>query len=181
MALIASPRLETERLILRPPKEADFEDWAAAHADPDAMRFTYGDPQSRDDAWRIMAMVLGHWTMRGYGFYSVLEKASGRWVGRVGPWCPEGWPRPEVGWLIAAPFQRRGFALEASRVCMDHVVDDMGWDRVGHLILEDNAPSQAVAKALGSRPEEAIADFRGRGSARMWGQRAEDWRAQRKV
>ena len=32
--------------------------------------------------------------------FSVFEKDSGRWIGRLGPWEPHGWPGKEVGWGI---------------------------------------------------------------------------------
>ena len=174
-----TPRLETERLILRFPCEDDFEDWARVHADPGVARFTTGAPLNRNEAWRYLASIIGHWAIRGYGFFSVIEKASGRWIGRIGPWCPEGWPAPEIGWTLDPQVQGRGFATEAARACMDQVVDDLGWSHVIHLILEGNHPSERVAAALGSAVERRIDDFHGYGPARVWGQSAEAWRARR--
>ena len=51
-----------------------------------------GGPVSRAVAWRGMATIVGCWLLRGHGFFSVIDKATGRWAGRVGPWQPEGWP-----------------------------------------------------------------------------------------
>src|SRR5437762_11305313 len=86
--------LETERLILRPWTLDDFDGFAAMCADPQVMRFLAedGKPLSRFGAWRAMAGIVGHWTLRGFGLFAVTERTTGALVGRIGPWDPEGWP-----------------------------------------------------------------------------------------
>jgi len=105
---------------------------------------------SRTQAWRHMATVIGHQEIHGYSFYSVIEKSSGLWVGRVGHWNPEGWPEPEVGWTIHRKFWRQGFAREASRACVDYAFETLKWPRVVHTISMDNIASIKTAEALGS-------------------------------
>ncbi len=97
-----------------------------------------------------MAMVIGHWAIRGYGFFSLEHKETGQWVGRVGPWYPEGWPSPEIGWTISPDHLRQGFAIEAARASLEYVVKHLGWPSVIHVILEGNEASMAVARKLGS-------------------------------
>lgn len=145
-------RLETPRLILRTiDPERDFEPWARAMANEATVRYLGTPPMSRAVAWRNMALVIGHWSIRGYGFFSIEDKSTGAWVGRVGPWNPEGWPAPEVGWLIAPEFTRRGYASEAGRAAVDYAFRDLGWSQVVHVILEGNAGSVGVAETIGSR------------------------------
>ena len=95
--------LETGRLVLRLFRDSDTDSYAEMVADPDVMRFL-DKPVSRQEAWRNMAMVLGHWQLRGYGMWAVEEKESGEMVGRVGCWRPEGWPGLEVGWTLRRRF-----------------------------------------------------------------------------
>src|SRR5262249_5878461 len=92
-------RIETERLILRPTAAEDFEAWAAFMAD-DASKFV-GGPLPRSTAWRGFLSMAGAWMIQGFAMFSVIEKASGKWMGRLGPWVPEGWPGTEVGWGLA--------------------------------------------------------------------------------
>ncbi|MEP6906660.1 MAG: GNAT family protein, partial [Pseudoxanthomonas sp.] len=80
-------QLETERLLLRPPQAQDFEAWAAFIADEEAARHI-GGAQSRPVAWRSFAAMIGVWHLQGFAFFSVIEKATGKWVGRLGPWQP---------------------------------------------------------------------------------------------
>lgn len=175
------PVIETARLTLRPPRGEDFEAWAAYLGDAEAARFI-GGQQPPAMAWRSMATMAGSWVIRGFGMFSVIERASGRWVGRVGPWSPHGWPGDEVGWGVVREVWGRGYALEAAVASMDYAVDTLGWTDIIHSIDPANTASRKLALRLGSS---------NRGPGRMpppfeaspvdiWGQTAEEWRANRK-
>ena len=173
------PTLTTERLILRPPRQADFEPWAAVMADEEAARYI-GGVQPTAAAWRTMATMTGAWTLRGFSMFSVIERAEGRWIGRVGPWFPHGWPSPEVGWGLVRGAWGRGYAQEAATACLDWVFDALGWPKVIHCIDPANQASIALARRLGSTfrgqailppPVDATVD--------IWGQSAADWRTRR--
>jgi RimJ/RimL family protein N-acetyltransferase len=143
--------IETERLILREiDPDRDFEPWARAMADENTVRYLGVKPMSRAEAWRSMALVIGHWTIRGFGFFSLEHKQTGAWVGRVGPWFPQGWPAPEVGWTIAPEHLGQGYATEAARAAVHYAFKSLGWPQVIHVIMEGNAPSIAVARKIGS-------------------------------
>ncbi len=142
------PRLETERLILRAPSEADLDADAAFFAS-DASRFV-GRPLRRDETWRSIAMLLGHWAIRGFGFWGVEEKDTRRYVGRVGLWFPDGWPEPEIGWTLMTSATGNGYATEAAMAARTHAYDVLGWDTAISLIDPDNHASKAVAKRLGA-------------------------------
>jgi len=145
-------RLETERLILRMFRESDTDAYAEMMADPEVMRFLGGRPLPRAEAWRSMALMLGHWQLRGYGFWAVEERASGEMVGRVGCWRPEGWPGLEVGWTLRRSFWGRGYATEAARASVDYAFTALEQARVISLIAPENAGSIRVAERLGERP-----------------------------
>ena len=108
MALI-EPQLETPRLRLRPPVRDDFDAWALMAADPITMA-TLGGTQPRAVAWRAFVQMAGSWALYGFGMFSVIERSSGRWIGRVGPWRPDGWPGNEVGWGLVSDVHGQGYA-----------------------------------------------------------------------
>lgn len=146
------PIIETERLIMREiDPERDFDEWAYAMADEGTVRYLGTKPMCRAEAWRSMAVAIGHWSIRGYGFFSLESKATGEWVGRVGPWCPEGWIAPEIGWTISPKHLRKGYATEAARASLEYVFNTLDWDSVIHCILDGNEPSVGVAEKIGSR------------------------------
>ncbi len=145
------PVVHTERLLLRGLSEADFEVYARWLADEDTARYIGGQPLSREDAWRSLATMLGHWQLRSYGLWGVVEEASGALVGRVGLWNPEGWPGVEVGWLIAPEQRRRGFAKEAAAAAVRWGFERLEVERIVSVIHVENHASIKVAEAIGER------------------------------
>lgn len=175
-----APILETERLILRAPAPEDYEPWAAFAADEDVMRYL-GGVQTRSVAWRGICQVTGAWAIRGFSMLSVIEKSSGRWIGRMGPWQPEQWPGTEVGWGLSRQAWGKGYATEGAIACMDYVFDVLGWSEAIHTIEPANAGSIAVAKRLGSTlwgPVTMPAPFTDT-YVEAWGQTREQWLARR--
>jgi RimJ/RimL family protein N-acetyltransferase len=84
---------------------------------------------------------------------AVEEKATGSFVGRVGLHHPEGWPEPEIGWMLVRPVWGRGYAYEAANAAVRVAFDSLAWNRAVSLIAPDNARSIAVAERLGERFE----------------------------
>ena len=174
-------RVETPRLILRVPRLEDLEPWAAMMADEEAARFI-GGVMPREVCWRGLMTMIGAWHAAGFAMFSVIEKASGRWVGRLGPWMPDGWPGTEVGWAIARECWGLGYATEGASAAMDWAISELGWTDIVHAIAPQNVRSQRVAERLGSRN-------RGPGllpppfddtPVDIWGQTAEEWRGRRR-
>lgn len=150
--MAAGVSLETDRLLLRPFRDADHAAYAAMCADAEVMRYIgTGVALSAPDAWRSMAGILGHWALRGYGMFAVEVKSTGELAGRVGFLDPPGWPGFELGWLLAREHWGKGYACEAARTCLDHAFRALGRDRVISLIRPGNARSIRVAERLGER------------------------------
>jgi RimJ/RimL family protein N-acetyltransferase len=146
--------LETERLLLRMFREEDLDAYAAICADPEVMRYLgEGKPLGRAEAWRQMAMILGHWALRGFGLWAVEERATGALLGRIGFFQPEGWPGFELGWMLRRQSWRKGYATEGARRALAHAFTGMGRDHVISLIHPANAGSIRVAERLGETLE----------------------------
>ena len=174
------PTLQTDRLILRPPIDADFEGFCAFHADAEAMTYL-GGVATPPVVWRTLRTIAGSWALDGFGMFSVIEKSTGQWIGRIGPLHPHGWPDREVGWGLLTKAQGKGYAREAAIASMDFAADALDWDVIIHTIDPGNLPSAALAKALGShvmrqtRLPDPYADL----VVDVWGQTREAWRANR--
>src|SRR3546814_8990057 len=82
--------------------------------------------------------------------FSVIERASGEWVGRLGPWEPDGWPAPEIGYGVSARFAGKGYAFEGAVAACDFAVEFLKWPELMHSIDPANTRSQALAKRLGA-------------------------------
>jgi RimJ/RimL family protein N-acetyltransferase len=144
------PTLTTERLLLRPFSEDDVAPLHALMQDADVMRYV-GDRRgpTLQETWRAVAGWIGHWALRGYGLWAVVERDTGEVIGRAGLINPIDWPGPEVGYLLGKRWWGRGYATEAAAAAMAWGFTTIGFERLISLIDPANAPSIAVAERLG--------------------------------
>lgn len=147
---LAIPTLETERLTLRPFREADVAPFFELSQDPDVMRYV-GDRRvpTLQEVWRGIAGWIGHWALRGYGQWAIEERSSGRLIGRAGIINPAEWPGAEVGYLLGRAWWGHGYATEAARAAMDWGFEQFDFSDLISLIDPDNTASIAVATRLG--------------------------------
>jgi RimJ/RimL family protein N-acetyltransferase len=148
------PTLTTDRLILRPLAASDATAFAALNADPDVARYISldGQPLSAADSWRTLAMLIGHWQLRGFGMWAVAEhRQPDVLIGRLGGHQPEDWPDFEIGWALAGGYWGRGYATEGAAAAMRYAFETLLRPHVISLIDPVNARSRAVAERLGER------------------------------
>ena len=144
--------LETDRLVLRMLRESDFDAYAEMCGDAEVMRYIGdGQPLARPMAWRNLAQMVGHWSLRGYGLWAAEERSSGALVGRIGFWNPDGWPGFELGWMLRRSFWGRGYATEGARAALRYAFTELRQPQVISLIRPENAASIRVAERLGER------------------------------
>lgn len=176
--MLSGPFLVTERLILRPPVAADFDAFAEMHANAETMKFL-GGAAPRSVAWRQFVSHAGAWQIAGYSFFSVVERSSGEWVGRVGPWGPDGWPAPEIAYGLSQKYAGRGYAFEAAVAAINFAVEFLGWETIAHTIHPDNKASIALAQKLGAANQGPVTLPAPLENSRvdLWSQSAEQWKA----
>lgn len=141
------PTLHTDRLILRPPKLADFEHWAAFFASPRSIHER--GMMDRNEAWRNWAADVALWHLKGYGGFGLDDRATGAYVGEVGLYEFMGYPEPELGWFVIPEAEGRGYAAEAARAVMAWVRRSLGRDRLVSIIDPANTRSIALGLRLG--------------------------------
>jgi RimJ/RimL family protein N-acetyltransferase len=156
----AALRIETPRLVLRLFDAGDLDAYAAMTADPEAMRFIgSGATLARADAWRQLAMFVGHWRLRGHGMWAIERRDTGALIGRAGFLEPEGWPGCELAWLLDRASWGQGYATEAARAALAFGFERLGLGRVISLIYPDNLRSIRVAERLGQHFDGEIDAF----------------------
>jgi RimJ/RimL family protein N-acetyltransferase len=152
-----APDLETERLILRPPQVSDLADSTTLWGDAEVVRHIGGRIFSPEEVWARVLRYIGHWAAMGYGYWTVRERATGRFVGEVGladhhrDIQPPLGDDPEAGWVLATASHGRGFATEAMRAVLAWSDRTLAAPRTVCLIDEANAASVRVAEKLGYR------------------------------
>jgi RimJ/RimL family protein N-acetyltransferase len=161
MTMIDIPVIDTARLRLTALAERHFDDYAAMLADPASTRWVGdGQPLDRTNAWRSLAMLIGHWQLRGFGMWALELKATGEFIGRAGLMRPEGWPDLELGWMLKPDFRHRGYATEAGNAILDFAWHTLNAPRVISLVKIGNEASDRVAERLGGEHIEDM-DFFG--------------------
>ncbi len=142
-------QLETDRLVLRMWRNEDIEFYANMCADPEVMRYLGGKSFNKLEAWRHVAFFIGHWYLKGFGHWAVVEKSSQKFIGRIGFLNPDGWPGFEIGWALSKEFWGKGYATEGARKALEYAFTELKKEQVISLIHPENKASQKVAKNLG--------------------------------
>jgi RimJ/RimL family protein N-acetyltransferase len=150
------PVLETERLKLRGHRIDDFPACAAMWADPIVTRH-FGHSFSEEESWTRFLRYFGHWSVLGFGYWLVEERATGNFVGEIGF---ADYKRqiessvkhlPEIGWVLASQSHGKGYATEAVRSAVTWGEQHFGPSRTTCIISPENLPSIRVAEKCGYR------------------------------
>lgn len=143
------PVIETEHLRMTAFAERHFDAYAAMLADPESIRWINdGRPLDRMNAWRSMAMLLGHWSLRGFGMWALERLSDGAFVGRVGLMRPEGWPDLELGWMLVPEHRHHGYATEAGAAALQFAWRTLRAQRAISLVREGNNAALGVIQRL---------------------------------
>lgn len=153
--MLAIPELSTPRLRLVAPAEAHLDAFFTMYVDEETTRYIpHTRTASRVAAWFKIATQLGHWQLRGCGFWTVIERETDEVVGNVGLLFPVDNPALEVGWLIARPHWGMGYAHEAAQAALQFAFEVRGTTQVMARLSSHNAASFALAKKLGLQVDE---------------------------
>ena len=147
--------VETPRLIMRPHRVEDFASSKTLWTDPVFLRYFGGKPMSHEEVWVRVLRYAGSWALLGYGFWAVIERETGDFVGEVGfhelqrATEPSFIGVPEIGWGFAPAAQGRGFAREAVAAALAWGDANITADRFVCMINPENEPSLRVALGAG--------------------------------
>ncbi|MDT1061709.1 GNAT family N-acetyltransferase [Paracoccus sp. CPCC 101403] len=145
------PVIETDRLILRAPRFTDLEA-ITAFGLSERSHFV-GGPVPPWQSWSILTGMIGHWIIRGYGWWMIEDKATGQAAGRTGIGHNIDWPEPELGWHLYDGFEGKGIAYEAALAAREHAYGAMGLGPLISLIAHGNLRSRRLAERMGAAPE----------------------------
>lgn len=155
------PVLETIRLRLRAHRLGDYDSCLAIWSDPEVVRHIGGTPASAEDVWKRLLQYHGLWSLLGYGYWAVEEKASGRYIGDIGvadfrrDVTPSLRGMLECGWVLASEAHGKGYASEAVTAITDWAQLHFADRRVVCMIAPGNIASIRVAEKAGFRPWES--------------------------
>jgi RimJ/RimL family protein N-acetyltransferase len=139
--------LRTERLLMRPPTEADLDDLLALHGDPAMLRM-FGETD-REEVGEWIAQAEGDWAERGYGRVLIFDRADGTFLGRGGLRHRPEREEADIAWSLAAAARGRGIATESGQAWIDWGFEHLAFPYLTAMINLWNDASMAVAERLG--------------------------------
>jgi len=150
-----APRIETERLVLRPWRKQDFRPYHAILQEPAVHRHFGPQPMGQEECWRRLMAAVGGWQLNGFGNWAVERKSDFKLVGSGGLFTawrdlqPEFGEEPEMGWIMATETHGQGLAFEACRAMLDWAEANLAPTSIWAIIAPANAPSMKLAQKLG--------------------------------
>jgi len=147
------PALKTERLVLRATRIEDFATYAEIVC-TDRGVFV-GGPYSREDGWFDFIQLSSNWMLHGHGGWAVETKA-GALLGFVIIGFEPGDLEPELGFLLTAAAEGKGYANEAAGAALEFATNTLKRDTLVSYIDPKNDRSIALAGRLGAQPDGAI-------------------------
>lgn len=147
------PVFHTERLTLRAPKMSDYPTYEALFTS-DRSRYMDG-PFTAEEAYNDFCQGVAGWILRGSGMWTVTLKGDDAPLGWIYLWREYGDPEDEIGWVMTAEAEGRGYASEAARAVLPHAVALFGKGGFVSYIDAGNTPSARLASRLGAARDHA--------------------------
>jgi len=95
-------------------------------------------------------------TEKGIGQWIIMNNESKEKVGVTGLYKREGLEHADIGFALLEKFEGNGFAFEATKAVMDHVIKSTNISRIEGITIEINQPSRKLLEKLGLRFEKYI-------------------------
>lgn len=156
--MIATPViLHTERLILRPWRQEDFEPLAKLTSDPRVMEF-FPATLTREESDQLASRLKENIEKNGYGFWAVELKGIAPFIGFIGIGQVSFMPCVEIGWRLIHEFWGKGYALEGARAALHFGFETLHLEEIVALTTLHNMRSRRVMEKLGMHHDPA-SDF----------------------
>ena len=153
--------LETERCLVREFVPGDLEAIRSLY-DGEARRWLEAPSEHTERERDILrAYIRRGYDLYGYGHWAVILKETGQLIGRMGYAVPRhSRPGEEnaagitetdgiLGYLIGAPWRRRGLTREVCRALIRYGREELGFDRIVAEVRPDNTASGRFLESLG--------------------------------
>ncbi len=150
--------IKTERLILRPWKESDFEPFALMNADPHVREF-FPSLLTKNESNEMANQFKKLIETQGWGLWAAEVPGEAPFIGFVGiaqvPFEAHFTPAVEIGWRLAYEFWGKGYATEAAKVVMNFGFNQLKLEEIVSFTVVKNIRSRHVMEKLGMTHDPA--------------------------
>lgn len=142
------PKIRSARLTMQAPAVSDFDVYAQIVCGERGRHV--GGPMSREDAWYDFIQMASGWLLHGHGGFRVCINGDDAPIGFVVLGFEPGDREVELGYLLTAAAEGRGYASEASVAVRDWAFQYYGWNSLVSYIDRDNERSIKLAERIGA-------------------------------
>jgi RimJ/RimL family protein N-acetyltransferase len=146
------PEIETARLQLRHFTLDDFDDLFRIYSDPEVMR--YLSLRTKEQTQASLCKHIQHWQEHNFGMYAVIDKESGKMIGRCGLGFLDNTPEVELGYVFDKSYWNMGLATEASKATLNYGFEEIKLDRIVAIAKPENIASVRVIQKIGMKYEK---------------------------
>jgi ribosomal-protein-alanine N-acetyltransferase len=141
--------LETERLLFRSHEAEDEADFVRMQTDSEVRRYVGGQGWSPEKALhRFRNEYLGRPT-DSYGLWATVLKEEGNYIGCCGLRAGHHNKEAYLGYYLAQPYWRRGFASEACKAFIDMAFTRLRLRRLLADVEQGNTASEHILRKFG--------------------------------
>ena len=158
----AALTLSTDRLILRPFRDDDFDAVHRYAGNFDNLRMTAWGPNTEAQTHGFLrtAQAQVRQSPRRDFDFALERKDSGELIGGVGIFVDESGAQAEIGWTLRLEQHHQGFATEAARELLRFGFETLSLQRIWATCRADNTGSFRVMERCGMRREALLIQSR---------------------
>lgn len=149
--------IKTERLILRPWKEEDFDSFARLNADPRVMEF-FPKVLTQEESDQLAKRICIAMKQQGWGLWAVSIPDVADFIGFIGlahvNFVADFTPAVEVGWRLAYDFWNKGYATEGAQAALKYGFENLHLNEIVSFTPLNNMRSRNVMEKIGMYHDE---------------------------
>lgn len=149
--------LTTKRCKIRESTLEDVETFYEIYQEPSITYYMENLFEDKaEEAAYMKDYIQNIYAFYGYGIWTILEKDSERIIGRAGISWREGYDIPELGFVIAVPYQGRGYAYEVCQAILEYGRKEFAFSQYQVLVMEGNEKSVHLCRKLGFEEDSYV-------------------------
>lgn len=151
--------METKRCVIRETAVEDVEEFYGIYAEPSITRYMENlFPDPADEIEYTKNYIREIYGFYGYGLWTVVCREKGRIIGRAGLSWRQGFDIPELGFVIAVPYQGKGYAYEVCSAIVEYGEQQLGFREIQALVQKENKASANLCMKLGFVRKDKVED-----------------------
>ncbi len=149
--------LQTKRCLVREMTTEDVDSFYEIYKEPSITEYMEGlFARKEQEVEYVKGYIKNVYSFFEYGLWTVLEKESGRIIGRAGISFREETETVELGYVIGVPYQRQGYAYEVCSAILSYAEEELGMERIAAYIETGNEASKNLCRKMGFDREGTV-------------------------